>query len=239
MKLNTYKWTLALATMFTLAACDSDVEHNIPEVDAPVLVSTTPTAGASTVKRGDITIEVTYDKNVNFATKDINKIQFTGGTLISADVYGVSKTLTIKVNVPLRETSCSLTIPEGVVTGPNKMPAPAVSLDFSTIAVTKNLVAATSPKAVKLYNYLLQNFESKTLSAMMANVSWNTEMSERVFQWTGSILPSIHSTTDISLHLLQVKIGLITATSLPLRNGPTMVGSYHACGTGMYLRKLR
>ena len=74
MKLNTYKWTLALATMFTLAACDSDVEHNIPEVDAPVLVSTTPTAGASTVKRGDITIKVTYDKNVNFATKDINKV---------------------------------------------------------------------------------------------------------------------------------------------------------------------
>lgn len=192
MKLNTYKWTLALATMFTLAACDSDVEHNIPEVDAPVLVSTTPTAGASTVKRGDITIEVTYDKNVNFATKDINKIQFTGGTLISADVYGASKTLTIKVNVPLRDTSCSLTIPEGVVTGPNKMPAPAVSLDFSTIAVTKNLVAATSPKAVKLYNYLLQNFESKTLSAMMANVSWNTEMSERVFQWTGKY-PAINT----------------------------------------------
>ena len=101
-------------------------------------------------------------------------------------------TLTIKVNVPLRETSCSLTIPEGVVTGPNKMPAPAVSLDFSTIAVTKNLVAATSPKAVKLYNYLLQNFESKTLSAMMANVSWNTEMSERVFQWTGKY-PAINT----------------------------------------------
>lgn len=187
-----FSYSLIAAAIFGLAACDSDVEHNIPEVDAPVLVSTTPTAGASTVKRGDITIEVTYDKNVNFATKDINKIQFTGGTLISADVYGASKTLTIKVNVPLRETSCSLTIPEGVVTGPNKMPAPAVSLDFSTIAVTKNLVAATSPKAVKLYNYLLQNFESKTLSAMMANVSWNTEMSERVFQWTGKY-PAINT----------------------------------------------
>ena len=187
-----FSYSLIAAAIFGLAACDSDVEHNIPEVDAPVLVSTTPTAGASTVKRGDITIEVTYDKNVNFATKDINKIQFTGGTLISADVYGASKTLTIKVNVPLRETSCSLTIPEGVVTGPNKMPAPAVSLDFSTIAVTKNLVAATSPKAVKLYNYLLQNFESKTLSAMMANVSWDTEMSERVFQWTGKY-PAINT----------------------------------------------
>lgn len=187
-----FSYSLIAAAIFGLAACDSDVEHNIPEVDAPVLVSTTPTAGASTVKRGDITIEVTYDKNVNFATKDINKIQFTGGTLISADVYGASKTLTIKVNVPLRETSCSLTIPEGVVTGPNKMPAPAVSLDFSTIALTKNLVAATSPKAVKLYNYLLQNFESKTLSAMMANVSWNTEMSERVFQWTGKY-PAINT----------------------------------------------
>ena len=183
-KLN-IKWMLSLIAAFTFASCDTDVDHDIPAVDAPVLVSTTPESGAAKVKTGEITIEVKYDKNIFFATDNLSEIKFTGGELISADVLGASNILTVKVNVPGRETACSLSIPEGIVTGPNQMPAPAVSVQFSTVAFDKTLVAATSAKAVKLYNYLLDNFETKTLSAMMANVAWNTEMSEKVYGWTG------------------------------------------------------
>lgn len=183
-KLN-IKWMLSLIAAFTFASCDTDVDHDIPAVDAPVLVSTTPESGAAKVKTGEITIEVKYDKNIFFATDNLSEIKFTGGELISADVLGASNILTVKVNVPGRETACSLSIPEGIVTGPNQMPAPAVSVQFSTVALDKALVAASSPKAVKLYNYLLDNFETKTLSAMMANVAWNTEMSEKVYGWTG------------------------------------------------------
>lgn len=176
---------LILAMVFIFASCDTDVDHDIPAVDAPVLVSTTPESGAAKVKTGEITIEVKYDKNIFFATDNLSEIKFTGGELISADVLGASNILTVKVNVPKRETACSLSIPEGIVTGPNQMPAPAVSVQFSTVALDKTLVAATSAKAVKLYNYLLDNFETKTLSAMMADVAWNTEMSEKVYGWTG------------------------------------------------------
>lgn len=183
-KLN-IKWMLSLIAAFTFASCDTNVDHDIPAVDAPVLVSTTPESGAAKVKTGEITIEVKYDKNIFFATDNLSEIKFTGGELISADVLGASNILTVKVNVPGRETACSLSIPEGIVTGPNQMPAPAVSVQFSTVALDKTLVAATSAKAVKLYNYLLDNFETKTLSAMMANVAWNTEMSEKVYGWTG------------------------------------------------------
>ena len=183
-KLN-IKWMLSLIAAFTFASCDTDVDHDIPAVDAPVLVSTTPESGAAKVKTGEITIEVKYDKNIFFATDNLSEIKFTGGELISADVLGASNILTVKVNVPGRETACSLSIPEGIVTGPNQMPAPAVSVQFSTVALDKTLVAATSAKAVKLYNYLLDNFETKTLSAMMANVAWNTQMSEKVYGWTG------------------------------------------------------
>ena len=182
-KLN-IKWMLSLIAAFTFASCDTDVDHDIPAVDAPVLVSTTPESGAAKVKTGEITIEVKYDKNIFFATDNLSEIKFTGGELISADVLGASNILTVKVNVPGRETACSLSIPEGIVTGPNQMPAPAVSVQFSTVALDKALVAASSAKAVKLYNYLLDNFETKTLSAMMANVAWNTEMSEKVYGWT-------------------------------------------------------
>lgn len=183
-KLN-IKWMLSLIAAFTFASCDTDVDHDIPAVDAPVLVSTTPESGAAKVKTGEITIEVKYDKNIFFATDNLSEIKFTGGELISADVLGASNILTVKVNVPGRETACSLSIPEGIVTGPNQMPAPAVSVQFSTVVLDKTLVAATSAKAVKLYNYLLDNFETKTLSAMMADVAWNTEMSEKVYGWTG------------------------------------------------------
>lgn len=183
-KLN-IKWMLSLIAAFTFASCDTDVDHDIPAVDAPVLVSTTPESGAAKVKTGEITIEVKYDKNIFFATDNLSEIKFTGGELISADVLGASNILTVKVNVPGREMACSLSIPEGIVTGPNQMPAPAVSVQFSTVALDKTLVAATSAKAVKLYNYLLDNFETKTLSAMMADVAWNTEMSEKVYGWTG------------------------------------------------------
>ena len=183
-KLN-IKWMLSLIAAFTFASCDTDVDHDIPAVDTPVLVSTTPESGAAKVKTGEITIEVKYDKNIFFATDNLSEITFTGGELISADVLGASNILTVKVNVPGRETACSLSIPEGIVTGPNQMPAPAVSVQFSTVALDKALVAASSAKAVKLYNYLLDNFETKTLSAMMANVAWNTEMSEKVYGWTG------------------------------------------------------
>ena len=185
MKTLNIRWMLILAMVFIFASCDTDVDHDIPAVDAPVLVSTTPESGAAKVKTGEITIEVKYDKNIFFATDNLSEIQFTGGELISADVLGASNILTVKVNVPGRETACSLSIPEGIVTGPNQMPAPAVSVQFSTVALDKALVAASSAKAVKLYNYLLDNFETKTLSAMMANVAWNTEMSEKVYGWTG------------------------------------------------------
>lgn len=175
-----------MAAVFTLTACDDEVEVNIPEVSAPVLVSTTPENGSSSVRRGDITISLTYDKNVFFASSYIDQLDFTGGTLVSADVIGSSNTLTVNVNVPERETQCTLKIPEGVVTGPNDMPAPAVTLQFSTVALDRSLVNPSAiPAAQNLYNYLLEIFETQTLSAMMADVAWNTDEAERVFQLTG------------------------------------------------------
>lgn len=193
MKMNKIWAALFVVTAFGFASCtDTDAQYTIPEVEAPVLVSTTPEANATKVKRGEITIEVKYDKNVFFATKDLDKISFTGGKLLGADVFGSSNVLTLKVDVPTRETVCTLSIPEGVVLGPNKMPAPAVSLQFTTVALDKTPVMATSAKAGKLYNYLLANYEKKTFSAMMAKESWNTEMSERVYQWTGKY-PAINT----------------------------------------------
>ncbi len=192
---------LLLLPMAALAftACDTDVKHDIAQVDAPVLVSTTPTSGASNVKAGTVTIEVTYDKNVFFATEDTGLLSITNGSIESADVIGSSQVFTIVANCPNRNTSYTLTIPAGVVTGPNAMPAPEVSLTFSTVGITATPVNSNLIDAgKKVFDYLLEVYDSKTLSAMMCNVSWNTETSEQVYGWTGKY-PAINGFDYIHL----------------------------------------
>lgn len=200
MKTLNIKWTLMLAAISFFAACDTDVEHNIPAVDAPALVSSTPTSDNAKVRLGENTITITYDKNIGFATENLSKITLTGGELLSAEVVGVSKTLTIKAKFPKRETACTLTIPEGVVIGPNNMSAPAVTINFSIVALDKTPVNANlTVEAKKVYDYLQTNYESKTLSAMMANVAWNTDEAEQVYQWTGKY-PAMNCFDYVHLH---------------------------------------
>ncbi len=178
--------SILLAVTGFITACEDKVHYTIAEVDAPVLVSTTPESGATNVASGDITISVTYDKNVFFASSYVDQLSFTGGTIESADVIGTSATLTVNVNVPTRGTLCTLVIPEGVVTGPNSMPAPEVTLQFTTVDLDGALVnPSATPEAVNVYNYLLENYESCTLSATMAYVNWNTDEAEKVYGWTG------------------------------------------------------
>ena len=185
MKLKNIIGFLLLSMAFVTVACDDDVEYTITEVDAPVLVSTTPENGSTNVSSGDVTISITYDKNVFFASSYADQLIFTGGTVTSADVIGTSPTLTVNVNVPERGTQCTLTIPEGLVTGPNQMPAPEVSVTFTTTGLDQNPVYTLTAEAQRVYDFLQENFETRTISATMANVVWNTENAEQVYQWTG------------------------------------------------------
>ena len=185
MNINKFKALFVLATALAFGACNNDLEIKIPSVEAPLVVSTTPTIGDAKVKAGETTIRVVYDKYISFASKDIDKLTLTGGELISADVIGVDSVLSIVAQLN-RGMACTLTIPAGVVTGPNKMPAPEVSLQFSTIDIGNTLVNPSATSSTqKLFTYLVDNYETKTLSAMMADVAWNYDMSTRVYEWTG------------------------------------------------------
>ncbi|MCD7898915.1 MAG: Ig-like domain-containing protein [Bacteroides sp.] len=182
-----------LALVLTMAACDTDVKHTIASVDAPVFISSTPSDNANDVKSGKVTITLEYDKNVFFATEDIGQIALSGdGTITDANVYGSSKILTINARLK-KGTNYTLSIPSGVVLGPNQMPAPGVSVTFSTVELTKTLVTPNaSADAQKVFNYLLSVYETKSLSSTMANVSWNTEEADRVFDLTGKY-PAINT----------------------------------------------
>lgn len=177
---------LMSVSFWAFAACDTDVTHHIPAVDAPVLSASQPADGTTNLKAGTNTIKLTYDKNIFFASADVSKLTISGGEVISAEVVGTSNTLDIQVNLPQRGTSYTLTIPEGVVLGPNRMPAPAVSLQLGTSSLNGAVVnPSITAEAKKVFDFLLANYEKKTISGMMANVAWNTDQAEQVYKWTG------------------------------------------------------
>jgi mannan endo-1,4-beta-mannosidase len=194
MKLHKFVAPLFVAaTVLGTVACDEDIELNIPTVEAPAFDESSPAAGSSDTEPGDITVKVKYDKRVFFATKNTSLINVSGATLVNANVFGTDSALTVVINCPNPGQQINVTIPEGAVIGAQGLPAPAVSLSFSTkenapvnpVSIAANPVFATSAEAKKLYDYLVANYGTSVLSGMMANVAWNTEESEVVYGWTG------------------------------------------------------
>ena len=174
------------AVTFGFTACaNTDAQYTISDVAAPQFVKSTPETGANNVKRGDITVTVKYDKRVFFASQDKDKIEITGGTITNALVYGTDSLLTMTVNAPQRGQNVSITIPAGLVTNGQGKPAEAVTVNFQTTQLDANPVMASSTSAKALYNYLLENVDTKIISGMMANVAWNHTCADQVNEWTG------------------------------------------------------
>ncbi|MBQ7420258.1 MAG: cellulase family glycosylhydrolase [Prevotella sp.] len=117
MKLNKIFNTLSIAVVALVAtACaDTDAQYEIPVVGAPDFVSITPAEDGALIY-GDKTITVQFDKNINFATKDVSKITLNGTPVKKALVLGASNTLTIYADVTF-DKSQTLVIPAGLITG--------------------------------------------------------------------------------------------------------------------------
>ncbi len=188
---------IAVALMCSFTACSDEVEHHIADVSAPTFVSVSP---QENIKAGLDSILVTYDKNIFFASGDYNKITLNGKPVESAHVIGSSNTLLVMANIK-RGTTYELQIPEGVVTGPNRMPVAAVTQTLKAQSQTiaqqpVNPNATTETKA--LYAKLLANYGKKIYSATMADVAWNTKEAERIHQLTGKY-PAINGYDYIHL----------------------------------------
>ena len=78
-------------------------------------MSITPADGA--LVYGEKTITVTFDKNINFMTKNADKVTLNGVPVKKALVLGASNTLTITVDVDFNKEQ-TLVIPAGLITGP-------------------------------------------------------------------------------------------------------------------------
>ena len=111
--------SLAAVAFFATACQDTDAQYEIPVVGAPEYVSITPANGA--LVYGEKTITVTFDKNINFMTKNTSQITLNGVPVKKALVLGASNSLTITVDVDFNKSQ-TLVIPAGLITGPQGDP---------------------------------------------------------------------------------------------------------------------
>ena len=116
MKLNKINAMFAAtAVVFGLTACaDTDAQYEVPTVSAPTYASVTPADGTALIF-GEKTIKVKFDRKVNFATKNAEKITLNGKPVKKALVLGADSTLTITVDVNF-DTKQTLIIPANLVT---------------------------------------------------------------------------------------------------------------------------
>ena len=184
-------------TILTVAAgllfsCEKPVPDE-PQVDAPVLVSSIPANGDSNISDDSLTITLTFDKNVFSPSTGRSLVTLIGSNSDTAGIKSVTASrtnVTIKTERLRKSTTYTLTVPDGVITGPAKVPAPQVTITFSTVDTqnvhTSELVTQNpSPEAVNLYNFLKENYGHKIISGTVAKVAWNTDEAEMVFAATG------------------------------------------------------
>ena len=101
-----------------------------PTVTAPTVLSTTPANGATDIATGSISVQVSYDKDVNMSNDPSLKPVISGGTLSgSASVSG--KNLSFTVNCSDYETKVTVKIPKGLI-GVTGALADEYSFSFTT-----------------------------------------------------------------------------------------------------------
>ena len=143
MKLRNIINTLSLAAVALVATgCqDTDAQINITPVDAPQYVESRLTE-EKPVYFGETTIQVFFDKNIGFATKNASQITVNGVPCDKALVLGASKQLTIVKTLDFCHT-INVHSPAGLVIGPqNKTYDQPIDVTFHTSDLPDNTATA-------------------------------------------------------------------------------------------------
>ena len=151
------------------------------------MVSTNPSEGQE-VDAATNTITVTYNYDVELASG-------AGATLNGNSVSLSTSGKDLKASVTLEAgKSYTFEVPASAVKAKGyRSYAPAVKLSFKTTPkqadpsqITANLCNPNSNDAAKaLYKLLLDNYGKKTFSAVMADVNWNNNIADKIFNLTG------------------------------------------------------
>ena len=201
-----------LATLL-MVACggDDDVKSPpTPDPTPPISIS----LQSQSISNGDevdanktTILTLTYNINVKvYSYADITL----NGSKVQAKV-NASNSKAIDLYMKLKyNTSYTLQMSEGSVVAAedHTIKSPAFTLTFKTKEenqpedavsnISSAPVAATTDAAIRLYNFLLSNYQKNIITGMMADVNWNNTESEKVYKMVGKY-PAINGYDYIHL----------------------------------------
>jgi mannan endo-1,4-beta-mannosidase len=152
---------------------------------APTLVSSSVTDGATDVASRSTVINLIFDRAIYVCYSDSVKLN---GSAVS-DVTVSGDTLQVTVSSLAVSTAYKLHLGKYSVKAVlGKVNTDEINISFSTGSgtIASSLVMSNaSAGAIKVYNYLKSEYGSKVLSATMANVNWNTDEADWVYNNTG------------------------------------------------------
>ncbi|MDD3320977.1 MAG: glycosyl hydrolase [Paludibacter sp.] len=172
-------------TLFLFSFCDSTVEPD--DTYPPTVMLTFPVNDAVDVNINIDSIAIQFTEKIQMASN--NKINLNG---LSVNAIVAGRKLVIKNNGLEASTTYTLIIPAKTISDAVGNFATEIEISFTTIeaqepvTISPNLVTNNpSAQAVKLYNFLKENYGVKIISSTMANVNWNINEAEWVKLHTG------------------------------------------------------
>jgi mannan endo-1,4-beta-mannosidase len=188
----------SIVLFFQACSEDNDKNDGVTEgLPVPKLVSSIPVDNSSDVDYKIDSIQLVFDCDISLIK--LSRIVLNGGPVLEAKANG--KKLIIHISSLMPETKYTLSLESMAIKaingGVNENP---ILLNFAT--GPKNEIFATGPKneinitsdltvsnpsseVQNVYNFLKENYGSKIISGAMANVSWNINEAEWVYQHTG------------------------------------------------------
>lgn len=126
---------LSVVAIAATLSCGEGTQPEEPKAEAPKLVSTNPSNGATDISIGTLSAVFTYDQNIKCPLDKQSQISISPAANISSiGSYGAE--LTVKVDELKGDTQYTITVPAGTVTGfkTNQDGAAAATLTFKTKA---------------------------------------------------------------------------------------------------------
>lgn len=167
-------------------SCSSE-DKIITDENAPQVTTTEPLDSSDTVTATTTAISITYNEVIaSVASVSINGVQV--APTISGNSVSFVYTLVANTSYEIRlasvqDLSGNIT---PLYTFSFKTSLGVPGFDASKFTLTSSLCTPNpSSQAVKVYDFLKQNFGSKTISGAMANVNFNIDEAQWVYDQTG------------------------------------------------------
>jgi mannan endo-1,4-beta-mannosidase len=174
--------------LIPLGSCGDGGGDEVEEIlDVPILLHSTPEDGATDVDLTIDAVELVFDAEIALVSKSrilINDAE-------STDVFVSENTLTVGLPTLVSETAYTVTLEKMAIKAVGgAVNSEEISISFITeesVVEPDNELVTESPtsQAVKMYDFLKENYGSKILSATQSNVNWNINEAEWVYYHTG------------------------------------------------------